>query len=291
MKDLPPLNGLRAFEVSGRHLNFRIASEELGVTQGAVAQQVRLLESNLGFQLFERLPNGLAFTQVGRSYHAEVAAAFEGLREATLNLRPHTDSVLISVTPSFAAKWLIPNLPDFSRLHPNVDFRILATEKVSSFHADGIDLAIRQGSPPFGAALDAELLFRQEIVAVASPGFVGKRALPLSSKDVALASKLHDAHNLWPEFLDLLAVENQSDHGLRLSQSSLAIEAALSGQGIALVSRFLIEQELASGNLVQVSDAIYYGPQDFYLLSKRKSKRSKSVDAAVQWLTDRAHTT
>ena len=104
---LPPLNGLRAFETAGRRLNFRMAADELGVTQGAVAQQVRQLEAHLGLPLFERLPKGLAFTSSGRSYHAQVSAAFEELRNATNNLKPEPGKVLISVTPTFAAKWLI----------------------------------------------------------------------------------------------------------------------------------------------------------------------------------------
>jgi LysR family glycine cleavage system transcriptional activator len=169
MKQIPPLNGLRAFDVAGRHLNFRSAADEMGVTQGAVAQQVRQLEAHLGLPLFQRLPKGLAFTPAGRSYHARVANAFEDLRAATETLRPEPGKVLVSVTPTFAAKWLIPNLPDFSASHPEIDLRIVATEKVSSFHSDGIDLAVRQGNPPFGAALDAIRLFRQTIIAVAPP--------------------------------------------------------------------------------------------------------------------------
>ena len=130
MSRLPPLNALRAFDVAGRHLTFRAAADEMGVTQGAVAQQVRLLEAHLGVQLFDRLPKGLAFTSSGRGYHAKVAAAFEDLRAATDILTPEPGKVLISVTPTFAGKWLIPNLPEFSTAHPEIDLRILATEKV-----------------------------------------------------------------------------------------------------------------------------------------------------------------
>ena len=137
MTQIPPLNGLRAFEVAGRHLNFRAAAEELGVTQGAVAQQVRQLEAQLGIPLFERLSKGLAFTSSGRSYHGRVATAFEELRAATATLRPEPGRVLVSVTPTFAAKWLIPNLPDFSATHPQIDLQILATEKISNFHGAG----------------------------------------------------------------------------------------------------------------------------------------------------------
>lgn len=196
MHQLPPLNALRAFDASGRQLNFRLAAEELGVTQAAVAQQVRLLESRLAVPLFERLPKGLAFTAAGRGYHAKVATAFEDLRAATEQLQPQPQSVLISVTPTFAAKWLIPNLPGFTAAHPGIDLRILATETVSSFHGDGIDLAVRQGRPPFGASLDAVRLFQQEIVAVASPDLLAGLDRPIDGKTLAELPKLHDTHDL-----------------------------------------------------------------------------------------------
>lgn len=147
---LPPLNGLRAFAAAGRHLSFRAAAEDLGVTQGAVAQQVRGLEEHLGLRLFLREPRGLAFTEEGRAYHAAVARAFSQLSKATAALRAAPSRVTISVTPTFASKWLIPRLSEFTEAHPGIDLRITATERVSSFHADGIDLAVRQGRPPFG---------------------------------------------------------------------------------------------------------------------------------------------
>ncbi len=146
--------------MAGRHLNFRLAAEALSVTQGAVAQQVRGLEADLGLRLFERLPRGLAFTEAGRSYHAQITSAFEMLEEATRALKPSSQHVTISVTPSFASRWLIPHLPEFTSRYRGIDLRILATERVSSFHSDGIDLAIRQGHPPFGGSLRQLRLFR-----------------------------------------------------------------------------------------------------------------------------------
>ncbi|PZX14155.1 LysR substrate-binding domain-containing protein [Celeribacter halophilus] len=288
MPQLPPLNGLRAFDVAGRCLNFRAAADELGVTQGAVAQQVRQLEAHLGVPLFERLPKGLAFTSAGRSYHVFVAAAFEALRNATEQLKPEPRKVLVSVTPTFAAKWLIPNLPDFSAKHPDIDLRILATEKASSFHSDGIDLAVRQGKPPFGASLDAHLLFRQEVIAVAAPSLVDGYDLPLDAKALSSIPKLHDSHNLWPEFLKLHNIEDVAGHRLRLSQTSLSVDAALFGQGAALVSRFLVEGEIAAKRLIQITPQTLIGEQDFYLLSTRKTKQNPAIEAVISWFLEQA---
>lgn len=288
MTQLPPLNGLRAFDVTGRRLNFRAAADEMGVTQGAVAQQVRRLEAHLGVPLFERLQKGLAFTPSGRSYHARVATAFDDLRAATATLRPEASKVLVSVTPTFAAKWLIPNLPDFSAAHPEIDLGILATEKISSFHGDGIDLAIRQGRPPFGAALDAIRLFRQEVIAVAAPSFVAGRRLPLDPETLSCLPKLHDTHDLWPAFLKQLQVEDRGGHGLRLSQTTLAMDAALSGQGAALVSSFLAKRDIAANHLVQITPETLSGNQDFYLLTVRRSKRGSSTQTVVEWFASKA---
>ena len=298
MAQLPPLNALRAFEVAGRRLNFRIAADELGVTQGAVAQHVRQLEAHLGVVLFERLPKGLAFTAIGRSYHARIESAFNTLRDATTDLRPEPGKVVISVTPTFASKWLIPNLPVFATAHPEIDLRILATESVSSFHSDGIDLAIRQGNPPFGAAINATRLFRQDIIAVAAPELVRDKPLPLKTEAVLAMPKLHDTHDMWPDFLVALGLESrQRDNpktaqaGLRLSQTALAVDAAAAGQGIALVSRFLVAHDLRAGKLVQVMPDTLSGKQDFYLLSQRKLKRDPSVDAVIEWMVIMAEET
>jgi LysR family transcriptional regulator, glycine cleavage system transcriptional activator len=288
MTKFPSLNGLRAFDVAGRRLSFRAAADEMGVTQGAVAQQVRQLEADLGVALFDRLPKGLALTTVGRGYHKRIASAFSDLHAATAQLKPEVGTVTISVTPTFASKWLIPNLPDFAEKHPEIDLRILATEKVSSFHSDGIDLAVRQGEPPFGATLHASLLFKQDVIAVAAPKLVEGERRPISAEMLSRMPKIHDSHNLWPKLLAELHLTDQSKRGLRLSQSALAVDAALSGQSVALVSRFLVAGEIAAGRLVEVIAAPNVAVQDFYLLTLRRSTANAAIDAVMTWLTSRA---
>ncbi len=288
MRQLPPLNALRAFDAAGRHLNFRAAADELGVTQAAVAQQVRLLESHLAMPLFERLSKGLAFTAPGRGYHAQVEATFDALREATARLRPEPDTVLISVTPTFASKWLIPHLPAFSAAHPEIDLRILATDRVSSFHRDGIDLAVRQGKPPFGAALEAIRLFQQEVIAVAVPGLLADHDPASRGRALAELPKVHDTHDLWPAFLKMMNLTDRSGRGLRLSQTALAIDAAREGQGMVLVSRFLVERELDAGYLVQVTPETLHGGQDFFLLAQRSPRRKHAAQAVMDWMSAKA---
>jgi len=282
--NLPPLNGLRAFSAAGRHLNFRAAAEELGVTQGAVAQQVRGLEDHLGLRLFLREPRGLAFTEEGRVYHAAVARGFAMFADATAALRSAPARVTISVTPTFASKWLIPRLAEFTQAHPGVDLRITATERVASFHADGIDLAVRQGVPPFGASLRADLLFAQEVIAVCAPHLIsGNRPI-----DLRALTLLHDTHDLWPRFSDKSDSHAATlTRGLRFNQTTLSIDAALAGQGVALASRFLVQRDLDAGRLVRPVEHVFEGEADFYLLSPRQGASAACLRVR-DWLRDMA---
>lgn len=237
---LPPLNALRAFEVAGRRLSFRAAADELGVTQGAVAQQVRVLEVHLGLALFRRLPRGLALTAPGASYLADVTRALDTLGEATARLLARPDAVTISVTPTFAAKVLIPRLADFNAALPGVELRIVATEALSDFDRDQVDIAVRLSRPPFPATQEARLLFRQDLVAVASPHLVGNMPLPLAPEQLLAMPLLHDAHVHWPAFLRMPG----QLPGLVFNQTTLALDAALAGQGVAIAARAFVQADL-----------------------------------------------
>lgn len=278
---LPPLNGLRAFEVSARHLNFRLAAEELGVTQGAVAQQVRKLEAHLGLLLFSRQTRTLALTEAGRGYVANIRKAFDLIGAATAVRRPEATHLTLSVTPSFATKWLIPRLAAFTAAHPGIDLRIQASERIADFQSDAVDIAIRSGRPPFGPGLKATLLFEQETIAVASPQIAER--VRTSPEDLTL---LHDSHDLWPQMLELAlpATAPPARRNLRFNQTSLAIDAALAGQGIALCSRSFVAEDLAAGRLVQVFGKSLRTGDDFFLLHPRKPRNAAAVEAVRSWL-------
>ncbi|MFK0163380.1 transcriptional regulator GcvA [Rhizobium sp. NPDC090279] len=286
---LPSLNGLKAFEVSARHRSFRLAAEELGVTQGAVAQQVRGLEAELGVKLFERMPRTLVLTGEGRGYIADIRRAFEIIAEATGDLRPQPVRLTISTTPTFASKWLIPRLPDFTARHPDLDLHILATERISGFQVDGVDLAVRYGRPPFGPGLATELLFEQEIIAVCSPVLLRDRKPPKTSEELADYVLLHDAHNSWPEFIDrhFGRAAQASYKGISFSQTSHAIEAAIAGQGIVLANRDFVARDMAEGRLTQIIEGSLSGPSDFYLVWPRYRK-SPALETVIGWISEEA---
>lgn len=288
-KRLPSLNGLRVFEVAARHLSFRLAAEELGVTQGAVAQQVRGLEAELGIKLFERLPRTLALTGEGRAYIADIRRALEIIAQATEHLKPQPVRLTISVTPTFASKWLVPRLADFTARHPDLDLRLLATERMSSFQADGVDLAVRYGRPPFGPGLSVDLLFEQEIVAVCSPMLLNGRQPPRTAAELSGFTLLHDAHSFWPEFIDkyLGGSIDASFKGMSFNQTAHAIEAAIAGQGIVLANRHFVGRDIEDGRLLQLYDHCLRGRADFFLVRPRYRK-SNSLETVIDWMMGEA---
>ncbi len=278
-RSLPPLNALRAFEVAGRQLNFRAASEELGVSQGAVAQQVRLLEEHLGLSLFQRMPRGVALTPQGANYLSEMTRAFDTLCKATAQLHNRADAVTISVTPTFATKILIPQLSLLKSALPWVELRTIATETVSDFDRDQVDIAVRQTRPPFASSQEAQLLFRHDLVLVASPHLLGDHNPPLTREQISRLPLLHDAQQHWPKFFGTVGTLP----GAVFNQTTLALDAALAGQGAAICCKALVQADLDAVRLVEICPAGFSAGSDFYLVRKRLSNTRKSVDAVWSW--------
>lgn len=279
MPALPPLNALRAFEASARHLNFRLAAEELGVTQGAVAQQVRGLEARLGTALFERLPRGLRLTEAGRRFHAPLRRAFRLIEEAVDDLSDQRQ-ITISVTPSFASKWLVPRLNDFVTRYPDISVQVDARERLADFQSDGVDIAVRQSRSPLAQGLDFVPLFSTEFVVVGGPELASQIKEP---SDLMRHVLLSDTHGLWPLFLDRAGVEGRP-RMMSFSQTSLAIDAAVSGQGFALAHAPLVSSELASGRLVQPLSEVLVDDLSFYIVTPQKPRQPELVNQMRDWL-------
>ena len=281
----PRLNALRVFEAAARQLNFRLAAEELGVTQGAVAQQIRGLEAELGVKLFDRLPRGLALTESGRRYRTPVARALRIIADATDELRPLQQAVTISATPSFAARWLVPRLGAFTEANPDLDVRVVASITMANFQSDGVDIAVRQGKPPFGPGLSADLLYPLDMVAVCSPA-LRDGGLPLDEPaDLAHHVLLHDTHGWWPKYLEQAGGDQPIEpaRSLRFSQESLAIEAAIAGQGIALASEPLVDADIAAGRLCRLFDLTVSDGTGFYVVAPRAPRHPELVTRMREW--------
>ncbi|MEO1161147.1 MAG: LysR substrate-binding domain-containing protein [Pseudomonadota bacterium] len=292
MARLPPLNALKAFEASGRHLNFRLAAEEIGVTQGAVAQHVRALEADFQVKLFDRLARGLALTDEGRKYHAPIQRAFELIHGATDELRPQQGVVTVSVTPSFATKWLVPRLGQFTRDNPDLNVQIVASSDLANFRDDGIDLAVRQGRAPKLSGLVSAALFPAEIYAVCSPTLLKGDHPLLMPEDLEHHTLLLDGHGLWPLYIEQIVPGRPAREfrSIRFNQTAHAVDAALAGQGVALAGDLFVADELASGRLVRPFRQTVHKDLGFFVVAPRKSKTAAPVKRMWDWLIEQSRT-
>lgn len=281
---LPNLNGLRAFECAARHLNFRLAADELNLTQGAVAQQVRKLEASLGQKLFLRRARGLDLTESGAAYAAAVHRALTDISDATERFVPTTNSVVLSVPPSFASLWLMPRLADFEAQNSRIDLQVMATDRLADFAADGVDLAVRQASPPFPAGLEVSLLAPIDLVAVAAPDYVSQSAPISEFADFAAHRLLEDAHERWKHLFDAANLV-LPDRVAKFNQTALAFEMALTGRGVAMVPRVLAGAELARGDLVELWRDPAAAASGYYAVEPRSAAANlKSRRAVRDWL-------
>lgn len=272
--------------MAGRRLNFRLAAEELGVTQGAVAQHIRSLEIELGLKLFDRLPRSVILTEAGKAYLGEVSRAFDILAEATAMARADNNHVTINVTPSFAARWLLSNLRDFRNTYPEIEVSFLATDQAPDFRNTGIDLAVRDARPPFPDNSQHEFLFARELITVASPQWIERHGMPVRIEDLATHVLLHDAENEWPLFLKSAFGTDQigAAQNISFNFATLAIDAAVAGEGIAIASKLLVQTDLRTGRLVQVFPQSLRSPADYHIIVPNRTKDRFATRAVCKWL-------
>jgi LysR family glycine cleavage system transcriptional activator len=294
---LPPLNALRAFEAAARHMNFSRAADELSVTPGAVSQQIQNLEDFIGSSLFRRTPKGLLLTDAAQTALPALRDAFDKLGEAANQLTAAVDGRRVTVTaaPSFAAKWLVPRLGRFETAHPEVDVWLTAGMELVDFASGEVDVAIRYGSGRY-PALEVTRLMSETVVPVASPELLAER--PINSvEDLIHHTLLHDGSPDadescpdWPMWLAARGVKGvDGARGARFNQSSLVIEAAVGGRGVALAKGTLAQADLDAGRLVAPL-AASSTPLDFayYLVHPKAKGRLKQVRAFSAWLTAEA---
>ena len=295
---LPPLNALRAFEAAARHLNFSRAADELSVTPGAVSQQIQNLEDYVGASLFKRTPKGLLLTDAAQTALPALREAFDRLAEAASLLTAAVDGrrLTVSVAPSFAAKWLVPRLGLFEEAHPQVDVWLSADMEVVDFASGEIDLAIRYGGGRY-PGLEVIKLMAETVIAVASPELVAAHPLGELS-DLANQVLLHDGSPDaddscpdWPMWLAARGVKGvDGTRGPRFNQSSLVIEAAAGGRGVALAKRALAQADLDAGRLVapfQIATAVDFA---YYVVHPKAKGRLPQVKAFLNWIREEAQT-
>jgi len=289
---LPPLNALRAFEAAARHLNFSRAADELSVTPGAVSQQIQNLEDYIGASLFKRTPRGLLLTDGAQTALPALREAFDRLAEAASLLTAAVDGRRLTLTapPSFAAKWLVPRLGRFEQAHPQVDVWLSADMDLVDFAGGDIDLAVRYGAGAY-PGLETQRLMQETVIPVTSPETAAANPLNAPS-DLARHVLLHDgspdADESCPEWQMWLAARGikgvDGSRGPRFNQSSLVIEAAMAGRGVALAKRALAQDDLDAGRLVApmaISTNVDFA---YYVVHPKAKARLPQVKAFVAWL-------
>lgn len=254
---LPPLNSLRVFETVARHLSVTKAADELAVTPAAVSHQIKTLEDHLGIPLFQRLKGNLLLSDAGQAILPGIRGGFDQFAAAIEEIDNLGDAgvLTISVAPSFAAKWLLPRLDRFEVAHPEIDVRVAAAMALTDFHGDGVDLAIRYGAGRY-PDLHVEKLLEEAVFPVCSPKLVAGLGDPAALKDHTL---LHDdspdddpSCPTWPMWLKAAGVADaDGTRGPRYNQSSMVVEAAVLGRGVALGKALLCANDLAEGRLVK----------------------------------------
>jgi LysR family transcriptional regulator, glycine cleavage system transcriptional activator len=288
---LPPLSSLRAFEVVARHETFRAAAEELHVTPAAVIQQVKALEGFVGRKLIRRhgrgyslMPYGSAGLEALRNGFDQLAAAVDAMSSGGRRI------LTVTAVPSLSAEWLVPRLHRFSEQYPDIDVLLHPTVELVDLGRSRVDIGVRYGSGSYPGIV-SERLFDDEIFPVYSPKRLGRRALknPADLKGLPLIhTDWTPESGHWPGWSDWLRAAGVTgvdvNKGLRFSDGALAIQAAVSGQGVALGSRALVLDHLEAGRLARPFELSLVTDFAYYISCAKKRAEEPDLVAFRRWV-------
>ena len=298
MPKLPPLVELRAFEAAARHLSFRRAAAELGVTPTAISHQIRLLERYCGCALFRRRPRPVSLTEAGARLFPTIRGGLDAFATAIAAVKRDGDQqpLRVTTTNAFASRWLVPRLPAWRKLHPEAPLEVIGTDCVLDLQAGDGDVAIRyatgRAAPTDGTA---EQLLSDTFWPVCSPGLrshgVLKRPADLA-RHVLIHSYWSPADREPPTWQSWLAAaqhrwrsapEFKAMQHLSFREELHAIEAVIAGQGVGIFSDVLVAHELAAGTLVKAFNLSLPG-YCFYVVRRPGHPRVKTIRAFSAWL-------
>ena len=300
MRRLPPLNSIRAFEATARHLSFSKAANELNVTPGAISQQVKVLEDYLSIKLFKRKNRIILLTDEAQICLPLLSEGLDKLSQGIESIREqNTDKPLtITAPPALTSYWLLPRLTSFQRLFPDIDVRLDASNVLADLVNDDIDVGIRFGTGEY-AGLEADYLFSQNVIAVCSPKLLLNRKKLQSPRDLKDLTLLHAQGDffvtdnthidwaMWFATVDVTAEGVDACHGLHFSQHNFLVDAAIRGQGVALVGDVTVSDEIATGKLVKLfKDTDIPLNFSFFLVYSNNKANLPRVKVFRQWLLD-----
>ncbi len=287
-RQIPPLNALRAFEAVARHLSFTGAADELGVTQGAVSQQVKKLEAHLGLLMFRRVHQGLLLTDAGQTYLPVVRDAFDGLALGTRNLqsRERGGVLTVSVSAGFATKWLVPRSHRFYERHPEIDLRISTSQEHINFARGDVDLAVRHGDGIW-PGLDAVCLMAENVFPVCSPALIEEPGGLKAPADLRHHTLLRSWRpDYWPRWFAAAGAAGAVDttRGPAFNDHSNAVQAAIDGQGVALGRTALVGDDLLAGRLIRPFEPIVPADIAYWIVCPMGTAGRPKIVAFREWL-------
>ncbi|TAA43737.1 MULTISPECIES: transcriptional regulator GcvA [Corallincola] len=287
---LPPLNAVKTFEAAARHLSFTRAAEELFVTQAAVSHQIKALESFLGVRLFRRAHRTLLLTEEGQSYFQTVSPLLRALSEATDRMMAMRASgaLTVSLTPSFAISWLVPRLSEFSAKYPEIDVRIKAVDKESGPLDDDVDVAFFYGRGRWPGLESCKLHSEYRIPVCAPQLLQGTHPLK-TPNDLQYYSLLHDGSRQdWKRWLRQASAKHvNANVGPIFSHSTMALQAAILGQGVALGHTTLARPDIESGRLVVPFKTAMLSRDSYFLVFPDEDVDNPKVVAFKAWVMER----
>jgi len=284
MSVIPPLSCLRSFEAVSRLSSVTLAATELHVTHSAVSQQLKVLEEMLGVTLFVREGRTLRITEDGRLYSLQVRESLKNIADATRQVKaqPKASELVVAVMPSFGFSWLLPRIGRFQARYPHITVRLQASLTVTNLAQEAVDISVRMGRGDW-EQVEKQLLFHDEMVVVASPGFNGGQ-LPDTPAQI-VASPIIFTMDSWQPWCEAAGLDTEvTRKGLCSNDSNLVLEAVRLKQGIALVRRSLVHDAIGRGELVQLSEyAVPYAYPYWLLLPDRERVEAKRQQFA-EWL-------
>ena len=288
---MPSLTALQFFDAAVRHMSFTRAAADLNVTQSAVSRQIRDLEDFLGQPLFHRIKQRLVLTEAGEAYAGSVRELLNQAEAATLQVMAYNGKggvLTVALLPTFGSRWLVPRLGDFISRHQDLQLNLVAQVKPFDFKGSGIDAAIHFGSDVWPEAV-CHRLMGEVIVPVCAPSLLGGRPELDHPGDLTRFPllQLTTRPQAWPEFLRALGLDSfDGPHGPRFEEFHMVIQAAIAGLGVAVLPRFLIQEELASGRLKVALNRPVTSEHAYYLVYPEGKGDLYKVCVFRDWLVE-----
>lgn len=309
MAQLPPLNALRSFEAVARLKSFTKAADELNVTRAAVSHQIKNLEDYIGKPLFTRNTRSIELTASGAAALPKLREGFNNISDAVhlMNTHQSNENINVWMAPSFASKWLVPRLHSFSNQYPEIDMQISAVSGLIDtgeknkrsmeelFRAEDVDVVIRFGSGNYPGCT-VHKLFSAEAVPLCHPSLLNDPEKPLKTpEDLKYHTLLHDntdyiGRPAWSKWFKQEGIKGvKDDRGLRFNHISLAIDAAIDGQGVLLGIKSLARHDIEAGRLCMPFEQTMPLRMAYYLIHPEDVESNQhAIQSFTNWLLQEA---